>query len=177
MFFTPSAAVSRRQAPHYSTAVNSDYRLEFWWANAGVEGGINATAPAQIEIFVDSDNDYSNGGRIYSRLTEVQPFDGFGSQTWHGLSVYVELEAGEYWLGFAQALDDTYVVIDNVSLEFVGEILIGDVNQDESVDLLDVAPFVSLLTTGSFQVEADINQDGVVDLLDVAPFVDLLTGG
>lgn len=54
-------------------------------------------------------------------------------------------------------------------------ILLGDVNQDGVVNLLDVAPFVNAITTGTFIAEADINQDGVVDLLDVAPFVDLLT--
>ena len=55
--------------------------------------------------------------------------------------------------------------------------LLGDVNRDGSVDLLDVAPFVERLILGKFQIEADVNQDGVVDLLDVAPFVDLLTRG
>ena len=56
------------------------------------------------------------------------------------------------------------------------EVLLGDVNLDGIVDLLDVAPFVERITTGTFQAEADINMDGSVDLLDVAPFVDLLTG-
>ena len=57
------------------------------------------------------------------------------------------------------------------------EFLLGDVNQDGNVDLLDIQPFVDLLTSGGFLPEADINGDGVVDLLDVAPFVELLTGG
>ena len=66
-------------------------------------------------------------------------------------------------------------VIDNVSLdEFT---LTGDVNCDGVVNLLDVAPFVEVLSSGGYEVKADINQDGVVDLLDVAPFVDLLSGG
>ena len=56
-------------------------------------------------------------------------------------------------------------------------VLLGDVNLDGEINLLDVAPFVDLLTQGNFLPEADVNQDGVVDLLDVAPFVDLLTGG
>ena len=56
-------------------------------------------------------------------------------------------------------------------------ILLGDVNLDGSIDLLDVAPFVELITSGDFQAEADINQDGVVNLLDVGPFVGLLSGG
>ena len=58
----------------------------------------------------------------------------------------------------------------------IPQVLIGDVNLDGVIDLLDVAPFIELLETGGYQIEADINQDGVVNLLDVAPFVDLLTG-
>lgn len=62
---------------------------------------------------------------------------------------------------------------------FVGDgktILLGDVNLDGEVNLLDVQPFVELLTNGGFQLEADINGDGFADLLDVQPFVRLLTG-
>ena len=55
--------------------------------------------------------------------------------------------------------------------------LLGDVNCDGVVDLLDVAPFVELLTSGGFSAKADINLDGTVDLLDVQPFVSLLSGG
>ena len=55
--------------------------------------------------------------------------------------------------------------------------MLGDVNCDGVVDLLDVAPFVNSLTTGVYLDKSDINQDGVNDLLDVAPFVDLLTSG
>lgn len=61
-------------------------------------------------------------------------------------------------------------------LRITPDVLLGDVNLDGAVNLLDVAPFVELLSNGGFQAEADINQDGVVDLLDVAPFVDLLSG-
>ena len=66
-------------------------------------------------------------------------------------------------------------IIDNIRL--VGSFNIGDVNQDHNIDLLDVQPFVDVLTSGNYQVEADCNCDGSVDLLDVAPFVDLLAGG
>ena len=64
----------------------------------------------------------------------------------------------------------------NVSFAIPVEKLLGDVNMDGIVDLLDVNPFVNILTNGGFVCEADINQDGVVDLLDVDPFVDLLIG-
>ena len=54
--------------------------------------------------------------------------------------------------------------------------ILGDINLDGVVNLLDVAPFVALIQNGQFQVEADINCDGVVNLLDIAPFVELLIG-
>ena len=59
----------------------------------------------------------------------------------------------------------------------VEDCLLGDVNLDGVVDLLDVAPFVEVLTNSSFQKEADTNEDGIVSLLDVDPFVIILTGG
>ena len=59
--------------------------------------------------------------------------------------------------------------------EFDGQILLGDVNQDGTINLLDVNPFVELIGSGGFLPEADINMDGIVNLLDVAPFIDILT--
>ena len=56
----------------------------------------------------------------------------------------------------------------------VGGTILGDVNLDGAVNLLDVQPFVKLIGAGQFQVEADINQDGAVNLLDVDPFIALL---
>lgn len=69
--------------------------------------------------------------------------------------------------------DETEQVI--LKGKIVEDLLLGDINQDGVVDLLDISPFVKLLAAGGFQVEADINQDGVFDLLDVALFVDLLS--
>ncbi len=37
------------------------------------------------------------------------------------------------------------------------EILVGDVNLDDQISLLDVAPFIALITSGQFQAEADVN--------------------
>ena len=52
--------------------------------------------------------------------------------------------------------------------------ILGDVNQDGAVNLLDVAPFIDALTSGMYEIRADINCDGSVDLLDVSLFVELL---
>ncbi len=52
--------------------------------------------------------------------------------------------------------------------------LLGDVNQDGTVNLLDIEGFVALLSSGEYQIEADINQDGSLNALDIEPFVVLL---
>ena len=75
------------------------------------------------------------------------------------------------------AFEETFIDklgFDPVDFIFIGPVL-GDLNGDGVTDLLDIQPFVSAITTGTFSDEADINGDGSVDLLDVGPFVDLLT--
>ncbi|MEM9411530.1 MAG: hypothetical protein AAGA30_10475 [Planctomycetota bacterium] len=56
------------------------------------------------------------------------------------------------------------------------KLLVGDVNQDDTVDLLDIGPFVETISNGTYSVAADINCDGLVNLLDVDDFVQLLAG-
>ena len=51
----------------------------------------------------------------------------------------------------------------------------GDVNLDSTVNFLDIAPFVSILSTGDFQAEADIDASGEVNFLDITPFVQILS--
>lgn len=54
--------------------------------------------------------------------------------------------------------------------------LLGDVNCDGLVNLLDVDPFITLINRGGFSTKADMNEDGAVNLLDVVPFIDALGG-
>lgn len=56
------------------------------------------------------------------------------------------------------------------------QVLLGDINGDSVVNLLDVAPFIDLLVNQEFMEEADVNMDGFVNLLDINPFIDLLIG-
>ncbi len=76
--------------------------------------------------------------------------------------------------GGTQELVISYFGGDGNDIVLRPTILLGDVNSDGFVNLLDVQPFVTLITNAAFQPEADINGDGVVNLLDVEPFVSLL---
>jgi len=51
------------------------------------------------------------------------------------------------------------------------EVLLADVNRDGTVNVLDINPFLVVLTSGAYQVEADVNQDGIVNVLDINPFI------
>ena len=54
-------------------------------------------------------------------------------------------------------------------------ILFGDVNLNGTVDFSDISPFISLLSSGGYQLEADINQNGVVGFDDISPFIGVLS--
>ena len=53
---------------------------------------------------------------------------------------------------------------------------LGDVNRNGMIDFLDIAPFITLLSSGDYQFEGDVDQNGFVDFLDIAPFIALLSG-
>jgi len=51
---------------------------------------------------------------------------------------------------------------------------LGDVNLDGAIDFFDISPFISLLTSQSYQHEADIDQNNVVNFFDISPFIAVL---
>lgn len=93
------------------------------------------------------------------------------------------------YLGKQEQAFDT-VIVDTVNVgspgpEFIGNIrfanqiadaLLGDINCDGSVNLLDINPFIELVANNAYEPAADINGDTAVNLLDVLPFVELLQG-
>ena len=99
-----------------------------------------------------------SGGQIYRGEIPTQPEGSFISYSVQATDMAGNTGTGE-------------------TLSVGKNILIGDVNCDGEVNLLDVQPFVNVLSSGSFNAKADINQDGSVDLLDVGPFVSLLANG
>ena len=58
----------------------------------------------------------------------------------------------------------------------VFDVELGDVNQDGDVNFLDISPFINVLSTGEYQIEADVDQSGAVDFLDISPFIEILVG-
>ena len=53
--------------------------------------------------------------------------------------------------------------------------LLGDSNLDGTVNFLDIAAFIAILTDSSYLLQADCNEDGVVNFLDISVFIQILT--
>ena len=82
------------------------------------------------------------------------------------------MEPGTYYTQIT-GVQDT-IQLYSLELTAEAEVLIGDVNLDGVVNFLDIAPFIFVLQSGTFQAEADANSDGVVNFLDIAPFISFL---
>lgn len=50
-------------------------------------------------------------------------------------------------------------------------VLPGDINLDGFVNFLDISPFISLLFSGVYQIEADLDQSGTVGFQDISGFI------
>ena len=57
---------------------------------------------------------------------------------------------------------------------FESGFLLGDANQDGVVNFLDISPFITLLSSEDYLVEADTNQDGFLNFLDINPLINIL---
>ena len=154
------------------TAFLSYYR---WYSN-------DFGASPNADIFVIEIS--NNGGASWVNLETIGPAGPGTSGGW----IFVEHQIDDIIaptdnmrIRFnASDLGDGSVVeaaVDAVKVRLVSceaDVLHGDVNLDGVINLLDVQPFINLLSTGEFQAEADVNKDGIVNLLDVDPFIQLL---
>ena len=72
-----------------------------------------------------------------------------------------------------------FTVLSNIGefalVEMVFDVELGDVNQDGDVNFLDISPFINVLSTGEYQIEADVDQSGEVNFLDISPFIQVLS--
>lgn len=123
-----------------------------------IDGDINVTFNGTTASLVgmDVEQTLNEGSQVYFLgITMDQPHTSATIQT---------LAQGV----FLYNVDDIIRAVETI------DCLLGDVNQDGFVNLLDVDPFIQLIALGVFQCEADTNQDGFVNLLDVDPFIAII---
>ena len=52
--------------------------------------------------------------------------------------------------------------------------LVGDLNNDLQINILDVVELVSLVLNGNFSNDADINNDNYIDVIDIVQLVNII---
>lgn len=84
----------------------------------------------------------------------------------------------EFGLYFMPNFGDALSTLDGVGISpavpGAPSTLLGDVNRDSDVNFSDIAPFISVLQAGEFQIEADIDLNGAVNFGDIAGFIAIL---
>ena len=79
--------------------------------------------------------------------------------------------------GFLTATEQENFDLLNRKLDAIlSDALLGDVNLSELVDFSDIEPFIELLISGSYQLEADCDRNGTVDFSDIPEFIAILQG-
>lgn len=154
--------------------VNVEFRIEWVDANGEFIDNDGNTSPGTM------DAQFANNVDITADLTDMyQEFGQTVTAPANAASLTVVLALQSFGTGLPGSIDDLGTVFfDDLSVAIAGgDVLIGDLNGDGSVTLLDVGPFVDAISNNSTDPAADINCDGMVDLLDVGPFVALLSGG
>jgi len=67
-----------------------------------------------------------------------------------------------------------FVTTDHMGFRVLMNNIQGDVNNDESIDILDVVLIVNIILDGEFNQPADLNSDGTIDILDVVQLVNII---
>tara|TARA_Y100000814_G_scaffold159336_1_gene116387 strand:+ start:2166 stop:3566 length:1401 start_codon:yes stop_codon:yes gene_type:complete len=107
-----------------------------------------------------------NGNTIvtFTQQAKIIEVDSFGNIAWE----YVHDQDGEisWWI----ARSDKY------SLDYLENAMLGDINSDESLDILDIVLMINMILDSQYSTVADVNEDEFLDILDVVVMVNILIG-
>ncbi len=142
------------------------------------ERGTSADMNANYEVLTDGSIDISVNavpgnsflgtyGRVLDIMVDIASTVTTGDY-------YVELSNSKLVTDSSQEID----LLKSISNVRVLGILLGDVNQDGAIDMLDVNAAVSIVTdrprTNLLEAAADMNGDGFISIADVALLIDLI---
>ena len=71
-------------------------------------------------------------------------------------------------------MDPNGWVLGNYSGSEVG--LLGDINIDENVNILDIIQLANMILSGEYTDNADLNGDGTLNILDIISLANIILG-
>jgi len=63
---------------------------------------------------------------------------------------------------------------DVILLNYPSESIIGDLNNDELINILDVIQLANMILSGEFSSNADLNDDELINILDIVAIVNII---
>ena len=186
----PSAASNGAESGSAWVFSGADGSVIFVFAgdSAGDQFGISVTGVGDAngdgiaDLIVGAPRDDNNGtdsgsARLFSGADGrvLNTFDGNSAGDQFGFSVSANGDVNDD--GAADFLISTFYGTINEGYLFFSQrkaLMLGDVNQDCEVNMLDIAPFIVVLQSNAFQAEADCNEDSGVNFLDIIAFIDIL---
>ena len=147
------------------------------WYKLWIVADNNSTAGTfKVYLQSDADPNYATQTQVDTTSSGVDVFDFRNNSPDAIVNVYFRTGGGAS-AGSELYYDDIYL---NSSAEDLTDptaspVLLGDVDLDGMVDFSDIAPFITLLASGLFQVEADCDESGELNFDDIAPFIIILS--
>ena len=89
-----------------------------------------------------------------------------------------DVNDGEYSASLivSSSTQNSFTIPVNLVVAELGNI--GDLNNDEYIDVLDIVALVAIvLNSGNYVYNGDLNQDGLIDVLDVVSLVNIILNG
>ncbi len=127
---------------------------------------------AEEDLSLTSYNNLMNGG---DSGDVVIPYDHANSLLWQYVNSGFMPPGGS-------DLTDTQVNliaqwIDEGALSEPYEPLLGDVNDDGTVNILDIVQLTNMILSDDYQELADLNGDGNLNILDIVQLINIILGG
>ena len=153
---------------------------EAWGIKATNDGGCVTIAGTGDEYAYSecNGNDCSDVWNAY-----LVKFNNEGVVDWETTFSSLDVSNQNYdWAGEDIDLTDdggAIIAVDNGQFGFlkinnVQVILNGDLNNDNSINVLDVVLLVNIILSDNFSDDADLNQDGTINVLDVVNLINII---
>ena len=101
----------------------------------------------------------------------------FGEQATYNIDVDGSLVEDENDMAYiiinSNSSESTSII--PITITFIDNSIIGDINGDEIINILDVVIIVNLIVTNAeYNEDADLNEDGIINVLDIVLLVNLI---